>query len=140
MKVRWFNLAFALCTLLSPPAMSEQADGWKVINYWSITCAPCRIEIPELNLLSDELATQNIQLVGINFDDDDRARTLQLAKRMGIEFPTLTRAEVEELGLAAPNVLPTTYLVSPENTIEARLVGVQSRESIQTHLAELIIE
>lgn len=87
-----------------------------------------------------ELAEQDVQLVGINFDDDDRDTTLKLASRMGIAFPTLTRAEVESLGLAAPNVLPTTYIVSPDKIVQARLVGVQTRESILSQLAELIEE
>ena len=138
MKVCWLYLGLVVCIVFSKPILGEQVDGWKVVNYWSITCAPCRIEIPELNLLAHELAEQNIQLVGINFDDDDRDTTLRLAKRMGIEFPTLTRAEVETLGLAAPNVLPTTYLVSPEKNIEARMVGVQTRESIQAQITELV--
>lgn len=121
-------------------AESAPLKGWKVINYWSITCAPCRIEIPELNVLHQKLASQNVKLLGVNFDDDDRATTLRLVKRMGIEFPTLTRDEVEGLALSSPNVLPTTYILNPENHVKAKLTGVQTGESIEGKLSELMNE
>ncbi len=137
-RIRHLPLFLLVSLVYQNVVHAEDLAGWKVVNYWSITCAPCRIEIPELNTLMAELAEQEIQLVGINFDDDDRTTTLKFARRMGIEFPTLTRGEVENLGLAAPNVLPTTYIVSPDNQIEVSLVGVQTRESIQMQLNELM--
>lgn len=134
-----FRVALLLM-VVSPLSLAEteHSPRWKVVNYWSITCAPCRIEIPELNQLREELAQQNIDLVGINFDEDDRATTIKLAKRMGIEFPTLTFSEVDDLALRAPNVLPTTYIVSPDNEIKATLIGVQTQESIKNQLEELL--
>lgn len=82
---------------------------WKIVNYWSEWCGPCRTEIPELNLLSKELESFDVIVVGVNFDEDAREKTLRIAKRMGIEFPTLTIATVREWQLMAPDVLPTTY-------------------------------
>jgi len=136
-------LLIILSVTVSPVDADEssihRAESWKIINYWSITCAPCRIEIPELNLLSEELAGFNVQVLGVNFDEDDRARTLEIAKRMGIEFATLTTENVNELRLQAPNVLPTTYILSPDNEVKAKLIGVQDRKTILAKLAELPI-
>ena len=121
------------------PRPIEALGSWKIINYWSTTCAPCRIEIPELNLLFDELAASSIQVLGVNFDEDDRKTTLRLARRLGIEFPTLNLSEVEALGLPAPSALPTTYIVSPTNEVLTKLVGIQTKASIYTLLTELAI-
>lgn len=131
----------ALLLLIASPlsfAETQQDTRWKVVNYWSITCAPCRIEIPELNLLRGELAERGIDLVGVDFDENDRETALKLAQKMGVEFPTLTLTEVDKLAVPAPNVLPTTYILSPDNDVKATLTGVQTQESIKQQLEVLL--
>jgi hypothetical protein len=56
---------------------------------------------------------------------------------MKIEFPNLTMAEVQAYGLTAPSVLPTTYILSPENVVMAKVVGLQTRDSLMTLLTDL---
>lgn len=130
----------ALGADVTPDQPSNQVPApWKIVNYWSTTCAPCRIEIPELNLLGDELADSNVQILGVNFDEDDRTTTLRLARRLGIDFPTLTLAEVDALGLTPPSALPTTYILSPTNEVMTKLVGIQTKASIYAVLTELAI-
>jgi thiol-disulfide isomerase/thioredoxin len=108
-----------------------------VVNYWSKTCAPCRVEIPELNYLSEALAPFGITVLGVNFDDHDREQTMDIANAMAIDFPTLTRAEVERLNIPPPAVLPTSYILAPDNSVKAKLVGAQDRVMILKKLAEL---
>ena len=138
-----------ILTLLSLAVLFTSSQGiadpgkpdtqrWTVVNYWSITCAPCRVEIPELNRLFNELQSADIWLVGVNFDEDDRNRTLMLAERMGIEFPTMSQEQVDALSVSPPNVLPTTLILSPDGTEKARLIGAQTRESIKLELGQLI--
>ena len=78
-------------------------------------------------------------VLGVNFDEDAREKTMQLAERMGIEFPTLTLARVETLNLVPPSVLPTTYILSPDNEVKAKLIGAQDRVSIRKKLTELSV-
>jgi thiol-disulfide isomerase/thioredoxin len=118
-------------------SQAEPTGTWKVINYWSTSCAPCRVEIPELNSLSKELASANVRVLGVNFDDESAEATRRSARRLKIEFPNLTMAEVEAFGLTAPNVLPTTYILSPEDVVMAKLMGLQTRDSLITALVNL---
>lgn len=64
---------------------------------------------------------------------------MQIARRMGITFPTLTWTEVEALQLTGPSVLPTTYILSPDNQVMAKLIGAQDRKTIKAKLAELFV-
>jgi thiol-disulfide isomerase/thioredoxin len=100
---------------------------WLIVNYWSEWCAPCRVEIPVLN----------VTIVGVNFDEDPREITLSIAADMGIEFPTLTMDVVAELELRAPDVLPTTYILSPGREVVAKMIGAQTQESLLAQLAIL---
>jgi len=127
---------FAHLTLIINSAVADEAN-WRIVNYWSEWCAPCRIEIPMFNALFNDLKASNVSIVGINFDEDPRDITLDIAEELGVEFPTLTIEEVEELALRPPDVMPTTYLLSPTNEVVAKLVGMQSREDILNQLAAL---
>ncbi|MEM9157343.1 MAG: TlpA disulfide reductase family protein [Cyanobacteria bacterium P01_F01_bin.33] len=116
---------------------AEINHSWRLVNFWSEWCAPCRKEIPMLNELHDLLAAHQVAIVGINFDDANRAETLRAANALGIEFPTLRRNEIERLDLRPPDVMPTTYILSPDNSVFAKLIGLQSRDDILGHLAKL---
>ena len=122
---------FGMTTLWNPPTAAEYNQGnWRIVNYWSKWCAPCRVEIPIFNDLNVRLAKSNVRVVGVNFDEDPRELTLEIARDMGIEFSVLSQEEVDLLALKLPDVLPTTYLLSPSNKVVAKLVGQQSEQDI----------
>lgn len=121
----------AITTLSYPLTAAETNDGnWRIVNYWSEWCAPCRIEIPMFNNLSARLANSNVIIVGVNFDEDPRELTLEIADEMGIEFTVLRQETIDLLGMKPPDVLPTTYLLSPSNEVMAKLIGMQSEQDI----------
>jgi len=120
-----------MTTFWNPLTASETNDGnWRIVNYWSEWCAPCRVEIPIFNELSVRLAKSNVMVVGVNFDEDPMELTLEIAGEMGIEFTVLSQEEVDLLALKLPDVLPTTYLLSPSNKVVAKLIGQQSEQDI----------
>jgi thiol-disulfide isomerase/thioredoxin len=125
-------LIFVAMTTLSYPLTAAEADdgNWRIVNYWSEWCAPCRVEIPMLNELSVRLANSNVMIVGVNFDEDPRELTLEIADEMGIGFTVLCQKTVDLLGMKPPDVLPTTYLLSPSNEVMAKLIGMQSEQDI----------
>ena len=129
-----------LLVLLSVSIGNAEEGNWRIVNYWSEWCAPCRIEIPMFNSLSEELADKNISIVGVNFDEDPREITLEIAEELGVSFPTLTMAQVEELALRPPDVMPTTYILTPENEVLTKLIAMQKKEDILKELVKLGIE
>jgi thiol-disulfide isomerase/thioredoxin len=121
----------SMTTFWNPLTAAETNDGnWRIVNYWSEWCAPCRVEIPIFNELSARLAKSNVMVVGVNFDEDPMELTLEIAAKMGIEFTVLSQEEVDLLALKLPDVLPTTYLLSPSNKVVAKLIGQQSEQDI----------
>jgi len=138
-------LIFSLLIAGSAANASQQSGAtgevqqWLIVNYWSEWCVPCRTEIPVLNELNEQLAAagSEVTVVGVDFDENPRDESLAIAQRMGINFPVLAMAELEHLQLKAPNVLPTTYIMSPDRQVMAKLMGEQSRQSLLTQLAEL---
>lgn len=127
---RMLVLIFAGMAPFLQPLSAADNESWRIVNYWSEWCAPCRVEIPMFNELSARLANSSVIIVGVNFDEDPRDVTLEIADEMGIEFQVLSQQEVDLLGMKPPDVLPTTYLLSPANEVMAKLIGMQSEQDI----------
>ncbi|MEM9953819.1 MAG: TlpA disulfide reductase family protein [Chloroflexota bacterium] len=98
-----------------------------IINFWATWCAPCAIEMPELQLLHEETA---IQIVGINIG----------------EHPSVIVPWVERFGLTFDIVLdpngriytdyrllgqPTTYILNPDGIITHIFHGPTNADALQ---------
>lgn len=110
-------------------SLSELNQKPLIVNYWATWCAPCIKEIPELNELA-EAHKNELTLVGINFDQPEGAEAIQQTERMKIAFPVLAGNPADLLGIQTPEVLPTTYILTPGGGIHATLVGPQTAETI----------
>lgn len=113
--------------------LAAYAGRWVVLNYWAEWCAPCRQEIPELNALDAEHA--DVVVIGVNFDGITGDALMAATRKMGITFTVLGQDPAPALGLDAPEVLPTTLIFGPEGSLRARLVGPQTRTSIESVLS-----
>ncbi|HEY5646970.1 MAG TPA: TlpA disulfide reductase family protein [Pseudomonadales bacterium] len=101
---------------------------WLIINYWAEWCAPCRKEIPELNLLHSEGAERNAVVLGVNYDGLTGEKLSDLVREMGIEFPVLVGDPRARWGADLPAVLPSTLIVDPAGELVHVLVGPQHYE------------
>ncbi|MBC8651664.1 TlpA family protein disulfide reductase [Pseudomonas sp. MTM4] len=115
---------------------AQQLEGqWLLINYWAEWCGPCRTEIPELNALDD--SHDDITVLGVNFDGLQGEELAAAAKDLGIGFRVLSVDPAERLDLPRSAVLPVTYIVDGDGKVRHQLVGEQTAEGLQEHLAKL---
>ncbi|WP_084005506.1 TlpA family protein disulfide reductase [Magnetovibrio blakemorei] len=97
-----------------------------VVNFWSVTCAPCLSEMPQWRTLAQDHA--EISLVLVSTDSfDDQARIQQVLKRYDItSLESWVFAEAHKTRLrydidkAWRGELPRTYLIGANGKIEAR--------------------
>jgi len=104
-----------------------------VINYWATWCAPCRHEIPELNQL-DEQYTEELMVLGVNYDSPDSNQLQDEISRLGIKFANFYKDPRQLWGLEPVTVLPETLIISADGELLHRLVGPQTLESLEALL------
>ena len=107
---------------------SELREFYLVVNYWAVWCAPCKIEIPELQALHDD--NPNVMVFGVNYDGSEKELAKKQTKEMKISFPVYNTDPAESLGIKRPEVLPTTLVFNSEKNLLATLVGPQTKESL----------
>ncbi|MDA7825913.1 TlpA family protein disulfide reductase, partial [Porticoccaceae bacterium] len=101
-----------------------------VINYWATWCSPCREEIPELNELDHQLSNR-LDVIGVNYDGVVGEQLLQEMQKLGIEFDNLYTDPRSIWSLEPVTVLPETLIINSRGELIHRLIGPQTKSSIE---------
>jgi len=102
-----------------------------VINFWATWCAPCRREIPLLNILAGEWASQDqVAVIGIAVDHRDQVS--QFAAQFKIGYPLLVGEEdaldvAAKFGVESP-AFPFTVFTDRRGEVVALFVGELHRK------------
>lgn len=102
--------------------LSHIKDKVLFINFWATWCPPCIAEMPGINELYGQTATDDVAFLMIS-TDEDFSKAKDFVKRKGFDFP------IYKLGSAVPTVLqsralPTTYIVGKDGKIVVKHQGM----------------
>ena len=117
---------------------SERVDKqWLVINYWAEWCGPCRIEIPELNALAEQLKGQPVSVFGVNFDNVQGEELKSASEKLGIKFTVLAQYPEAIFDIPRSEALPVTYIIDDKGKVRAQMLGEQTAAGVLAKLKEL---
>lgn len=117
-----------------PVSLASDNDQWLTLNFWAEWCDPCREEIPELNELAND---GQVRVLGVDFDSSQGDSLINKAKALDIRFPVLQESPLTVLNVPPPQVLPATYIISPEGKVVTKLLGPQTRKSLEEQINKL---
>jgi thiol-disulfide isomerase/thioredoxin len=115
-----------------PTKLSSFAGRPLLINFWATWCAPCRREIPLLNELRAERASQGLEIVGVAVDF--REDVLKYVNETRVDYPLMIG---EEDGLAAADAFgiglafPVSIFADKNSRILAVKVGELHRDEAE---------
>jgi thiol-disulfide isomerase/thioredoxin len=98
-----------------------------VLNFWATWCGPCRLELPELQRLYNELGAKGFVVATINVDGP-RAPIRPYFERMGLTLPaySIDAGTDRLLGISS---IPFTVLLDRQGRVVRAYAGY-SREEI----------
>ena len=118
----------------NPAKLSDYRGKWVVVNYWATWCPPCLEEMPELQAYHDDHADKDGVVLGINTEVLDSSDIQAFLDDHFVSYPNFVNGPVSNTPLGNVPGLPTTFLISPEGTVEARQVGAVTREMIENFI------
>jgi len=62
--------------------------GPLLLNFWAASCGPCRKEMPALQDFHEQYGDQ-VPVVGVDYQDQQPAAALELARKSGVTYPLL---------------------------------------------------
>ena len=105
-----------------------------LLNTWATWCAPCKTEMPWLQLLSERYGAQGLQVIGVSIDragKDDAARSF--ADDLGVTFPIWRDASNHFARTFETTGVPETLLIGRDGAVLHRWKGALTEEN-QTDL------
>jgi len=93
-----------------------------LVNFWASWCLECRPEMPVLESLHREVASQGLVIVGVNVREN-RETVSRYAKQLGLTFPLVLDPDGKINALYGVVGLPTTFLVGRDGRAVAFAVG-----------------
>ncbi len=101
--------------------LSEFKGRWVFVNFWATWCAPCRDEMPSLEMLNRRFGKELV-MMAVSVDDDQT----QIARFFGDEKPSfvvLWDKEKKFTTTYGSRKFPESYLISPDGRIAAKFTG-----------------
>ena len=95
-----------------------------ILNFWATWCAPCREEMPSLDLLQSEETLDNLKIFPINIGQENIEKSKNFFKLLNIKNldiyydPTVSLAKNFSL-----RGVPTTIFINKEGKEFARILG-----------------
>lgn len=119
--------------------LSEWQGKTLVVNFWATWCPPCVDEMPELVELQNDLASRNVQVLGIGIDSPSNIR--QFSEKHQITYPLLVAGmEGTELSRQFGNQaggLPFTVLIGSDGKVRKTYIGRLDLSKLRADLAQL---
>ena len=144
-------LPLALASCASPPApvrpalkvttldgkpfdLAAQRGHWTIVNFWATWCVPCIKEMPALSQYV--AAHPDVRAIGLAYEDGAPADIKAFLVKHPVAYP-VAQVTLEEppQGFAAPEGLPTTYLIAPDGTVAKHFLGPVTPDQIATAIA-----
>ena len=102
---------------------AESLKGKKlVLNFWATWCAPCKEELPTLQVFSDLQDPKQTVVLTINVKEP-ASRAQRFMQNNQITLPLIPDPQGEWAKKFDVKVFPTTLLVGPSGRIQWRIVG-----------------
>lgn len=108
-----------------------------VINFWATWCAPCRIEMPELQNAYDTYQDQDLVILAVNAQEEEQ-HVREFFAELGLTFPALLDSDGQVGGAYGAFGLPSTYFVNRSGEVTAVHRGILSEDQIEVYLAQIL--
>jgi peroxiredoxin len=116
----------------SPVTLSSFRGKEVLLDFWSILCGPCKLEMPMIEQVGEEYQGKGVVLVGISFDPTEKSETwLDRNKRT---LRTLTDSDFVASDAYKVHGIPALVLIGRDGKVKQYWEGTVSKATIHEAL------
>jgi cytochrome c biogenesis protein CcmG/thiol:disulfide interchange protein DsbE len=130
-----------------PAAVQKGIDDYEgevvLLNIWATWCAPCRVEMPSMQRLEQQLGPKGLRIVAVSIDDPGMERRVtDFARELGLSFEILHDAPGRIQRQYQTTGVPETFIIGRDGRIRRRHIGAEdwSRPDMIAYLERLLAE
>lgn len=126
-------------------SLSDHRGKVVVLNVWGSWCAPCRAEAPNLAAVAKDMADEDVQFIGLNTRDLDRANAKAFDRRYGIDYPSLYDPSGKLIlrfpkNSLSPQAIPSTLVIDRQGRIAVRALKALSVKELRAMIRPVLAE
>jgi peroxiredoxin len=127
---------FSLKTLNGDTVQLSDLRGKIVaLNFWATWCAPCRLEMPDLQARAEQFPDR-LAVLGVNFAETPE-EVAAFRDEVGVDFPLLLDPKADVQGLYRVLGYPTTFFIDEQGTIRFQHIGLMSGGQMDEYLQKM---
>jgi peroxiredoxin len=108
-----------------------------ILNFWATWCAPCRLEMPELQAAYSQYQGDGLVILALNQEESPQLVREFFYDDMGLTFTPLLDSEGTVANLYGVNRLfPSSFFINADGQITAIHRGMLVASQIEAYLAE----
>ncbi|MDX1411599.1 MAG: TlpA disulfide reductase family protein [Nitrospirales bacterium] len=106
-------------------SLSDYNGKVVLLNFWATWCAPCRVEMPAMESLYQDLQKDGLEVLAISIDPQGMVVTRPFQEAMGLTFTILHDSDFRVGAAYGARTLPMTYLIDRKGIIRQRIFGAR---------------
>lgn len=123
----------------TPVSLADFRGRPVVINFWATWCAPCRIEMPELQAAYEKYQDEGLIILALNQDEPLEVARAYFYDEAGLTFtPLLDQRHMVAAQYGAFYTLPATFFIDPQGVVTAVHRGLLTRTQLDDFLSKTI--
>lgn len=117
-------MAYSLDELHEAKSIENYRGDVVLLNVWATWCAPCRIEMPEIQALHSDFGPQGLRVVAVSIDTEEaREAILGFARDFGLTFEILHNPSGDIQRIYQTTGVPETFVIGRDGVIRKKVIG-----------------
>lgn len=121
--------------VVSPETLRDRVV---VVNFWATWCPPCRLEIPALQKLHEELADEGLVVLGLSTDAGGTAVVQDFLEERDVSYPVAMATPAIRRAFGGVSALPTTFILDRDGVIRHRVLGFFAPPALKVAVNRLL--
>lgn len=119
--------------------LAQRKGSWVVVNFFQSSCAPCKVEHPELvEFVAQQraLGDDGAEFFTVVYDDD-RASVEEFFAAEGGDWPIVYDDDGSIAVAFGVSKVPETWIIDPNGVVRGRIISRTSADFLSTRLQRL---
>jgi len=107
-----------------------------LLNFWASYCAPCKDELPLLQTVYRRYHAQGVVVLGVDAQDDARARARAMIRRLGLTYPIVSDSQGDVADRYTIQGTPMTVFIDVTGHVRGVTAGSLDQVSVACGLGQ----